>query len=156
VAHHAPSRANPQPGDGQPPVQSQPTSSSVIQQMQLPSPQFASGKSGDEIGLDNLKKELQAQDPRAGDMLLLVGSTDCAAIRGKQATAKAKSNEELAAERAEKVRTDLGLAESSGVIVKEPILPQYRECQPDDRMRAVFPFLIRSVSSSEQSAAHSK
>jgi hypothetical protein len=103
-----------------------------------------------------LKKELQAQDPRAGDMLLLVGSTDCAAIRGKQATAKAKSNEELAAERAEKVRTDLGLAESSGVIVKEPILPQYRECQPDDRMRAVFPFLIRSVSSSEQSAAHSK
>lgn len=81
-------------------------------------------------------------DMKSGDILLLLGSADCRAVKKG---GRWPNNEALAAARADSARQGLdGKPELSGVRVQAKPLPQHIGCQPSPDVRAVYPFLIQS------------
>src|SRR6202035_170882 len=76
---------------------------------------------------------------KPGDLLLLLGSSDCTSIQ----KSKDMTNKELARSRAENVRRMLL---DSGPLTEKDVqaesLYQHQNCRESDDMRAVFPVLI--------------
>jgi flagellar basal body-associated protein FliL len=136
-------------------ITSQPDSSSYVSERPpLPAVTFKSESDPmvpDMDTLDELKRQIGDQKPEEGDMLLLIGSADCARIRSSKELPS--TNGQLAKRRAERVQhslEDAGLGTKNGLSIKANYLPQYDSCMPTSELRAVFPFLFRSrISTSE-------
>ena len=90
-------------------------------------------------------QQLIKDKAKEGDMLLLVGSSDCVPTRPRGLW---KNNEELAAARAQWVFNGLKAQPTlHGVRIIEPVgLPEHPACGASPNVRAVYPFLIRAES----------
>ena len=103
----------------------------------LSSVEFAKG-SGTVTDIRELKTNLSGK-VETGDMLLLIGSADCAPIK------KPLDNYIVASNRASEVLKALK-KEHQGLEIQTIVLPQYSDCKETPSLRAVFPYLIRSKS----------
>ncbi len=84
-------------------------------------------------GIDDLKKEL-AERAKEGDVVLLIGSTDCTSFKN--------GNYKLANERATNVSDSLqNVVPGVEIQIPRP-LPQHNNCKGSEDLRAVHPFLI--------------
>jgi hypothetical protein len=101
---------------------------------------------GDEIvdsaRIQALMSNATSTGMKSGDILLLLGSADCRAVKKG---GRWSNNEALAAARADSAKHGLdGKPELSGVRVQAKPLPQHIGCRPSPDVRAVYPFLIQS------------
>jgi len=101
---------------------------------------------GDEIvdsaRIQALISNASSMGMKSGDILLLLGSADCRAVKKG---GRWPNNEALAAARANSAMQGLdSRPELSGVRVQAKPLPQHIGCAPSPDVRAVYPFLIQS------------
>jgi hypothetical protein len=90
---------------------------------------------GDKPSREQWVTEISSQDFRPGDMLFLLGSTDCEAYR--------LGNTKLAQLRAEQVKGWLKDLETRGINVLPATTDQQIKCASSREVRAVFPFWIQ-------------
>lgn len=124
------------PSSPPPPSSNQKTSKLLL----LPAPEFTPKNWTNPTNMQKLQKAL-SQKVEKGDMLLLIGSADCTAVRSNK---EKLDNTQLALNRAIKVRD---LLQAAGFSLEMPpqVLPQYVNCREKPETRAVYPLLVHSA-----------
>jgi preprotein translocase subunit SecG len=89
--------------------------------------------------ISTLMSEVSMADPKPGDLLLLLGSADCTAIRKRRMT-----NGDLALYRAAAVQKILQDQLRDSVRIEAKSLHQHESCSQSEDLRAVFPVLIQA------------
>jgi hypothetical protein len=99
--------------------------------------------------IQTLLNNASSQGMKLGDILLLLGSADCRAVKKGS---RWKDNDALAAARADRAKEGLhGKSQLDGVRVEATPLPQHVGCRPSPDVRAVYPFLIHADQASTAS-----
>jgi hypothetical protein len=96
----------------------------------------------DQAQRDAWVRSVLSTNIKPGDVLFLLGSTDCSRFRGGNST--------LAQQRADQASMWLEPLRSRGVEVVPGATTQQPECAPSDKLRAVFPFWIQKKTESKQ------
>jgi len=128
-----------------PPPFSDSNSKGISESLLDPAPKFDTGswEPVDLSEIEQLKKKLPVKGTGKGDILLLIASADCTAIKGRDHSPR--NNMELAEFRANRLREILqsaGFGEKGDLEIRTELLPQYGGCKGMKDLRAVFPFLI--------------
>ena len=139
VPHRVPSApSNPLP----PPP---PSAYSIAAPVPLDPSSFAKGDWSHPSHIEDLVTSLRGANPSPDDLLVLIGSADCTRVKPG---AELPRNQDFAARRAsqtwEAINRDPGRP-ATLPRVQQIALPQYESCKDAEKLRAVFPYLLRAA-----------
>lgn len=149
VALLIPHRVPTAPTDPLPPP---PSAYSIAAPVPLDPSSFAKGDWSHPAHIQDLVDSLRGANPSPDDLLVLIGSADCTRVNPGGEVVR---NQDFAARRASQTWDAITKSPDRPAVlpkVQQIALPQYESCKDTEKLRAVFPYLLRAAPKSTPSA----